>query len=89
MDAWEILTSNSSLAPVGSYDAWEHLGAQEGGGGLVIIAATFDADLAAQDTTADAGVTLSVASIETTLTAFNVAEALTISINEQILEVDL
>jgi len=33
MDAWEILTSSSSLAPVGSYDAWEHLNAQEGGGG--------------------------------------------------------
>jgi len=32
MDAWETLTSNSSLTPVGSYDAWEHLNAQEGGG---------------------------------------------------------
>lgn len=30
MDAWEILHGNSSL-PAG--DAWEHLNAQEGGGG--------------------------------------------------------
>jgi hypothetical protein len=33
MDAWETLTSTSSLTPAGSYDAWEHLNAQEGGGG--------------------------------------------------------
>jgi hypothetical protein len=33
MDAWETLTNNSSLAPISSYDAWEHLNAQEGGGG--------------------------------------------------------
>jgi hypothetical protein len=33
MDAWETLTSTSSLTPASSYDAWEHLNAQEGGGG--------------------------------------------------------
>jgi len=33
MDAWEKLTSTSSLTPAGSYDAWEHLNAQSGGGG--------------------------------------------------------
>jgi hypothetical protein len=32
MDAWETLISTSSLTPAGSYDAWEHLNAQEGGG---------------------------------------------------------
>jgi hypothetical protein len=33
MDAWEILIGNSNLTPAGSYDAWEHLNAQEGGSG--------------------------------------------------------
>jgi hypothetical protein len=33
MDAWETLISTSSLTPASSYDAWEHLNAQEGGGG--------------------------------------------------------
>jgi hypothetical protein len=32
MDAWETLISTSSLTPAGSYDAWEHLNAQSGGG---------------------------------------------------------
>jgi len=35
MDAWETLISTSSLTPVGNYDAWEHLNAQEGGGVVV------------------------------------------------------
>jgi hypothetical protein len=33
MDAWETLINTSSLTPASSYDAWEHLNAQEGGGG--------------------------------------------------------
>jgi hypothetical protein len=33
MDAWETLISTSSLTPASSYDAWEHLNTQEGGGG--------------------------------------------------------
>jgi hypothetical protein len=33
MDAWETLISTSSLTSASSYDAWEHLNAQEGGGG--------------------------------------------------------
>jgi hypothetical protein len=37
MDAWEILTSNSSLTPAGSYDAWEHLNAQEGGIATILV----------------------------------------------------
>jgi hypothetical protein len=37
MDAWETLTSTSSLTPASSYDAWEHLNEQEGGGGGVTI----------------------------------------------------
>ena len=32
MDAWETLLDNSTLAPTG-FDAWEHLNAQEDGGG--------------------------------------------------------
>jgi hypothetical protein len=38
MDAWEILITTSSLTPAGSYDAWEHLNTQEGGGGITIFA---------------------------------------------------
>jgi hypothetical protein len=37
MDAWEILTSTSSLTPAGSYDAWEHLNAQEGGIATILV----------------------------------------------------
>jgi hypothetical protein len=37
MDAWETLTSNSSLTPTGSYDAWEHLNAQEGGIATILV----------------------------------------------------
>jgi hypothetical protein len=34
MDAWETLLVNSTLDPIG-FDAWEHLNAQEGGGGTI------------------------------------------------------
>ena len=34
MDAWESLTVNSSLS---SGDAWDHLNAQEGGIGVILI----------------------------------------------------
>jgi hypothetical protein len=37
MDAWETLTSTSSLTPASSYDAWEHLNAQGGGGDCTTI----------------------------------------------------
>jgi hypothetical protein len=37
MDAWETLISTSSLTPAGSYDAWEHLNAQAGGGSCTTI----------------------------------------------------
>jgi hypothetical protein len=37
MDAWETLISTSSLTPASSYDAWEHLNAQEGGGSCTTI----------------------------------------------------
>jgi hypothetical protein len=57
------------------------------GGAVVVV--TFGADIIAQDTIADAGVALSVVSIETTLTALNVEEILTASISSQILEVNL
>jgi len=37
MDAWETLISTSSLTPAGSYDAWEHLNAQEGGIAAILV----------------------------------------------------
>jgi len=37
MDAWETLISTSSLAPAGSYDAWEHLNAQGGGIATILV----------------------------------------------------
>jgi hypothetical protein len=37
MDAWETLIATSSLTPAGSYDAWEHLNAQEGSGIATIL----------------------------------------------------
>jgi len=36
MDAWETLISTSSLTPAGSYDAWDHLNAQIGGGTILV-----------------------------------------------------
>jgi len=43
MDAWEILSGNSTL---GSGDAWEHLNAQDGDGGgdTIIIGGDAQAD---------------------------------------------
>ncbi len=43
MDAWDILTGNSSLI---TGDAWEHLNAQEGGGlGGYVLVDTVDVEI--------------------------------------------
>ena len=47
MDAWETLTAGSTIT---SGDAWEHLQAQEGGGGTyVILADGLEVDIDMED----------------------------------------
>lgn len=53
MDAWEILTGNSTLTPTEDYDAWEHLNAQRVG---TVFELSADATLVANVITMDATV---------------------------------
>ncbi len=82
-DAWEILFDNSTLGS--GHDAWEHLNAQEGGGGgeTIIISGAVEAIVAESHVTVTVTSTINVtAEISDPLTV-RAANVVSVAVSEE------